>query len=815
MAVTQNETYIIKKKLLSPSVGAMHIGGGRGEAKNMENKIQVAGTQITIGQLRMIQEDIATWKEAVMNADLVTRPNRQRLVELYKNIIKDSRLKSLKDKRIRSIKNTPCLYHDFDGQVNIETTAIFEIPWFSSLLTQIMEAKFWGFSVVEFYVTEKGITDIFLLPRQNINADRREILVQMGSIKGISYLQEPYSKFIVDIHAEDRLGLLLEAAPLVLYKRGAIADWAQFAELFGMPIREYQYNPNNPDARKEAEKAAKEAGSASYLVVPEGTGLKLHKGVEGSQTGGVYEAMRLAMNEELAILILGQTMTTTDGSSRSQAEVHESVEEDIHLEDRLWVEAILNHKIKPLLVKHGYKVADGYFEFDKTENIDIQTQLDMDIKLNAVVPIDPDYFASKYNVPLAKVKPQEPPPPATKNPKESGLKKKWQTTLTPSQKKSILSGNYEELLPYFAEAFYKEVSDNISIDFSLKNEYKIRTGLQVNAFEFASARYEYLKSKLSGLEPDSRKVVLAKYEGYLEVEKEHFAASAQMARQWLDFEANADEFPLLKYVTASDDHVRPNHRALNGVTLPITDAFWSSHTPPLGYRCRCTMQQLRSDAPTTPKSAIPKVNPDKPLFANNAGISGKAFIDKHTYFTDTDKAQVSKLAEQTRENFLNQTLKKVENQIKNKEVEHSYVFDKYSNELVYKAGDIGNVVFSESEKKLLENSYVTHNHTIVSTFSYNGDVTFALANNLAQIRVALPNNYVLMLIRPENGWGASITEVEKMMYELEKDIESKFFSYENYLNPTITDNEYNTYINEGLVIDLLNKLGLSIKKEKL
>ncbi|SFF32022.1 hypothetical protein [Thermoflexibacter ruber] len=53
---------------------------------------------------------------------------------------------------------------------------------------------------------------------------------------------------------------------------------------------------------------------------------------------------------------------------------------------------------------------------------------------------------------------------------------------------------------------------------------------------------------------------------------------------------------------------------------------------PLGYRCRCTLQQLKADAPTTPKDQIPQVNPDKPLFANNAGISGKAFIDKHTLF---------------------------------------------------------------------------------------------------------------------------------------------------------------------------------------
>jgi len=413
-------------------------------------------------------------------------------------------------------------------------------------------------------------------------------------------------------------------------------------------------------------------------------------------------------------------------------------------------------------------------------------------------------------VPLAKVQPTtNNQPPATK-PKES-LKKKvlLAEALTPSQKKNILSGDYEELLPYFAEAFYKEVSENISIDFANKNEYKILTGLQANAFEFASARYEYLKSKLSGLDEDSKKVTLAKYEGYLEVEKEHFAASAQMARQWLDFEANADEFPLLKYITASDDHVRPNHKALNGVTLPITDDFWSSHTPPLGYRCRCTLQQLKADAPQTPKDKVPQVNPDKPLFANNAGISGKAFIDKHTYFTDTDKAQVSKLAETQRENFLHQTLKKAESQIKNKEVEHSYVFDKYSNELVYKVGNEDSVSFTENELKLMSNNLMTHNHTVASFFSYNADITTAIGNNLSQLRAVQPNGEVYILIRPAKGWGVSYNDLLDVIDELKYENNVKFYT------DKISEQEYLKYLQEGLAKDLLKMFNLDYQIEKL
>lgn len=666
----------------------------------MENKIQVAGQTITIGQLRMIQEDIATWKEAVMNADLVTRPNRQRLVELYKNIIKDSRLKSLKNKRIRSIKNTPCLYHDKDGKVNIETTALFETPWFVSLLTQIMEAQFWGFSVVEFYVNEKGITDIFLLPRQNINADRREILVQMGAIKGISYLQEPYSKFIVDIHAEDRLGLLLEAAPLVLYKRGALADWAQFSELFGMPIREYTYNPNNPDSRKEAEKAAKEAGSASYLVVPEGTGLKLHKGVEGSQTGGVYDAMRLAMNEELAILILGQTMTTTDGSSRSQAEVHESVEEDIHLEDRLWVEAILNHKIKPILLEHGYKVADGYFEFDKTENINIQTQLDMDIKLNAVVPIDPDYFASKYNVPLAKVKPQE-PPPATK-PKEA-LKKKALNSLylsslhLPSVSVSLSSpllwggveggavfedftSDLDALMNKIIKLIHNEQIDlskpfdskeleklqKVISDFLLQGldagytdfdyttqDKELLEKLRDNLYIFAAYKdYNLMQDmgnflfdvngnirSFADFKRDALQIHSAYNKNWLLAEYNTTIASGQAAAKWVRIMADKETFPLLTYRTQGDRRVRDAHKSLAGITRPIEDDFWKTHYPPNAYQCRCYTEQNESDYEVTPDERVKDIPEPPKIFANNVGISGKVFTENHPYFEVSKKVK--------------------------------------------------------------------------------------------------------------------------------------------------------------------------------
>ncbi len=41
------------------------------------------------------------------------------------------------------------------------------------------------------------------------------------------------------------------------------------------------------------------------------------------------------------------------------------------------------------------------------------------------------------------------------------------------------------------------------------------------------------------------------------------------------------------YATVGDNRVRPEHAALDGVTLPKDHSFWRENTPPNGWNCRC------------------------------------------------------------------------------------------------------------------------------------------------------------------------------------------------------------------------------------
>jgi phage gp29-like protein len=59
---------------------------------------------------------------------------------------------------------------------------------------------------------------------------------------------------------KDDLGLLAKAAPWVIYKRNTTADWAQFSEVFGMPIRDYTYEIGDDESRRRAMDDAQNTG---------------------------------------------------------------------------------------------------------------------------------------------------------------------------------------------------------------------------------------------------------------------------------------------------------------------------------------------------------------------------------------------------------------------------------------------------------------------------------------------------------------------------------------------------------------------------
>ena len=124
---------------------------------------------------------------------------------------------------------------------------------------------------------------------------------------------------------------------------------------------------------------------------------------------------------------------------------------------------------------------------------------------------------------------------------------------------------------------------------------------------------------------------------YLRAEYNFCQASADMAAKWEQIEADGDRYNL-QYRTQHDEKVRPEHAALDGVTLPPSDPFWESYYPPNGWNCRCTVAQVRkSKYPTTdPEEARARgeealQKDTRGIFRFNSGKQGKTFPDYNPY----------------------------------------------------------------------------------------------------------------------------------------------------------------------------------------
>lgn len=112
-----------------------------------------------------------------------------------------------------------------------------------------------------------------------------------------------------------RIGLLW-----TMLKFTAINQWWQFADVFGIPLRVVTIKEG--DSMAQARKEARKVASDGVMVLR--MGQKYDVTPNTSADGGrLFPEQFEFCNREMSVAVLTQTMTTNDGSSRSQAEVHE------------------------------------------------------------------------------------------------------------------------------------------------------------------------------------------------------------------------------------------------------------------------------------------------------------------------------------------------------------------------------------------------------------------------------------------------------------------------------------------------------------
>lgn len=353
--------------------------------------------QVNFSQPKRENLDINKWRTAVKSAESITSPRRADLYDIYNDILIDTHLTSVIQKRKTGILNSEIIFTR-NGEPDEKTMEQIISPWFFSFMSDIIDTLFWGHSLFQFYKDADWIK-YDLIPRKHINPKTGMFLIRQTDTTGINY-RETFAN-VFECGNPDDLGLLCKAAPYVIYKRNCMGDYAQFAEVFGQPMREGVYDGYDEIARQKLKEDLEQMGSSGIFIHPENTQIKLIDSSTKTPASGMYTDLIELCNAEISKLILGNTLTTQQGDTGTQAlgTVHESAENEIKAMDRKYILDILNYDLSDIFKSLGINTDSGRFMFIEKQSYDPIQKAALDLQIASKVPIADDYWYETYGIP--------------------------------------------------------------------------------------------------------------------------------------------------------------------------------------------------------------------------------------------------------------------------------------------------------------------------------------------------------------------------------------------------------------------------------
>ena len=362
---------------------------------------------ITVSQLFRGNQDIQRWYTALRNAENIYYPIRRELLQTYLDVSIDLHLTSCMDKRIRAVKTAPFVWKDLTNEVITENM---QGLWWNDMLELIQSRIFWGPTLMEFIFEDGLISETILVPRQNVRPEFGIISKDGFSNDGFSYREGLYKNHILEVGKKTELGLLANLAPYVLMKRQNLSDFSRYNEMFGMPLRVYEYDPSMPGARAEVSQQAKEYGTAAYIVLPKGMGNVTFPEANQSSSSSAYDKLHSILNDEITIGVLGQVLTTSGtakSSGQALGQVHKAVEQEMNLADKLYAEYYINYKLrKDILIPNGYPLQNITGRFKELDELPKEIRANMWVALlNAGVEIAEEDWHTEFDIPAPNGRP--------------------------------------------------------------------------------------------------------------------------------------------------------------------------------------------------------------------------------------------------------------------------------------------------------------------------------------------------------------------------------------------------------------------------
>lgn len=347
-------------------------------------------------QKRLWRKEISDWQAARFALYNTEIPRTYPMQDVYEDVMLDGHLTGITENRTLRSTNKEYVFTT-DGTTNEKLTEfIKDKEWFEKVIEEAHKSVYNGYSLLWIKDFEKGnIKEIELIPRGLVIPQEKVLLYDYDAMAGIDFSE--IDDILLYAQFYGHVGLLEKAAVYTILKRHSWGSWDEFEELFGIPIRIAKIASQSETVKNEVAGWLEEMGSAPYGVFPIGTEVDIKENSKTDAFQVFYKKIE-ALDKELSKLVLHQTMTTENGSSKAQGSVHENTLEEIIYADEKKMLTFLNNRLVPAMRKLGYAIPENAkIAIEKTKDPNQQIEIDRHLLQSGVIPTK-DYIEETYGV---------------------------------------------------------------------------------------------------------------------------------------------------------------------------------------------------------------------------------------------------------------------------------------------------------------------------------------------------------------------------------------------------------------------------------
>lgn len=356
---------------------------------------------------RLVEHDISHWRRACQSAVNVENPNRCHLYDIYNDVEMDNHLSGAVEQVNGFVKCRAFKLVNAQGDTDDEVQTYFQTSWFKDFIDYILEARYWGYSLIELgdIITDENsrlsFNGVGIVNRKHVIPEYGRVIKNLGDDwrTGADYREHPYTNWYIGVGKTHDLGLYRKAALQTIPKKYSFAFWENFEEMFGVPIRVAKTSSRDAKDRKILGSMMENMGHKAWGVFGEDTEISLVETAK-SDSYNVYDKRIERANSELSKLILQQTMTIDDGSSRSQSETHLDVFENLITSLCEQVRDTVNTQLIPRMVRLGFPVQGYHLEWDDPENYTADQKIRILELLLANYKVPASYINDTYGIPV-------------------------------------------------------------------------------------------------------------------------------------------------------------------------------------------------------------------------------------------------------------------------------------------------------------------------------------------------------------------------------------------------------------------------------